>query len=66
MNWDTEIKSKHTTVGHWCREFSIYESKTTGRCVLSSGAPTYIGPIHTETLDEAKVEAKRRAAAKER
>ena len=34
--------------------FSIYESIATGQCVFSSGAPDYIGPIHTETLTEAK------------
>ena len=55
--WKVEVNSRRTTIGHWRGNCSIYQSKLDGKCVLSSGYPDYIGPIHTETLEQAKAAA---------
>ena len=58
LKWKTENPPlMHSTRGHWSPPFSIYESLSTGRCVLTSGGPDFLGPIHTDTLAEAKAQA---------
>ena len=62
--WKVEPAPRNTTRGHWKGNFSIYESIATGQCVLSSGAPNYVGPIHIDTLAEAKTLAQLKETTK--
>lgn len=55
--WTQEARPQFASVGHWSDPFSIYEDRITGQCVLTSGAPFFVGPIHTATLAEAKARA---------
>lgn len=52
--WLEEQNSKHMSIGHWWNGYSVYQSKSNGACVVSSGHPAYFGPVHTSTLGEAK------------
>ena len=63
VEW-TSRKVSEWTIGHWHRHFSIYEDIATGKCVLSSGDPDYLGPINTKTLAEAKAALARHEEAK--
>ena len=64
MDWRVEATPQQGARGYWSPPFSIYECLTTGRCILSSGAPDFFGPIHTADIGAAKAAAERLAKGK--
>jgi hypothetical protein len=64
MTWERSVLKRPDQVRYACGQYVIYTGISEGKAVLSSGAPDFIGPYHTDTVEGAMSIAEKHASLK--